>query len=208
MHAELSKGKIGQDIIFPTVSPSNPTLTSASNYVRQIQSSIGAAEGAQQKRLAKGKTASYDPKVDKKLTIFVAKCFPSWQQKYIDLVRRLFNGMTLDIKEVTKHINKAEMKKAMPFVQNLKKQLENAEEKTKVFDRDLGFEEVEVLKEMIPGLRATVMKLKKVDIVLVEEGAKNGVKLSDGKEENLRELPPLAASAEPGSPSFEFSNEV
>jgi leucyl-tRNA synthetase len=208
LHAELSKGKIGQDIIFPTVSPSNPTLTSASNYVRQIQSSIGAAEGAQQKRLAKGKTASYDPKADKKLTIFVAKCFPSWQQKYIDLVRRMFNGVTLDVKEVTKHIDKAEMKKAMPFVQNLKRRLENAEEKTKVFDRDLGFEEVEVLKEMIPGLRATVMKLKKVDIVLVEEGAKGGVKLSDGKEEKLGELPPMAASAEPGSPSFEFSNEV
>jgi leucyl-tRNA synthetase len=116
--------------------------------------------------------------------------------------------MTLDVKEVTKHIDKAEMKKAMPFVQNLKRRLESGEEKTKVFDRDLGFEEVEVLKEMIPGLRATVMKLKKVDIVLVEEGAKSGVKLSDGKEEKLGQLSPMAASAEPGSPSFEFLNEV
>ena len=120
----------------------------------------------------------------------------------------MFNGTTLDVKEVTKRIDKAEMKKAMPFVQNLKKRLESAEEKTKVFDRDLGFEEVEVLKEMIPGLRATVMKLKKVDIVLVEEGGKSGVKLSDGTEERLSELPPQAASAEPGSPSFEFSNQV
>jgi leucyl-tRNA synthetase len=120
----------------------------------------------------------------------------------------MFNGMTLDIKEVTKHIDKAEMKKAMPFVHNLKKRLESVEEKTQVFDRKLGFEEVEVLKEMIPGLQATVMKLKKVDIVLVEEGAKSGVKLSDGKEENLSELSPQAASAEPGSPSFEFSNQV
>lgn len=120
----------------------------------------------------------------------------------------MFNGTTLDVKGVTKHIDKTEMKKAMPFVQNLKKRLESAKDKTKVFDRDLGFEEVEVLKEMIPGLRATVMKLKKVDIVLVEDGAKSGVKLLDGKEEKLGELPPLAASAEPGSPSFEFSNQV
>lgn len=124
------------------------------------------------------------------------------------MVREMFNGMTLDVKEVTKRISKDEMKKAMPFIQNLKKRLEGGEEKTKVFDRDLGFDELEVLKEMVPGLQATVMKLKRVDIVLVEEGAKSGVKLSDGKEEKLRELPPQATSAEPGSPSFEFSNEV
>lgn len=162
----------------------------------------------QLKRLAKGKQSSYDPKADKKLTIFVAKSFPSWQQKYIDLVAEKFDGMTLDMKAVTKSIDKSDMKKAMPFVQNLKKRLEGGEKKGKVLNRELEFDEVQILKEMVPGLKATVIKLKQVDIVLVEEGKETGLKILDGKEEEVGNLPGISTAAEPGSPSFEFSNDV
>lgn len=94
----------------------------------------------------------------------------------------------------------------MPFIQQLKKQLESGEPVDTVFTRELGFDEEKVLKEMIPGLKSTVPKLIKVDIVLVDEGAKGGVKLTDGARERLEKLPLVAAAAEPGSPSFEFIN--
>jgi len=112
------------------------------------------------------------------------------------------------MKAVTKGIDKADTKKAMPFVQNLKKRLEGGEDRSKVLNRKLEFDEVQILKEMVPGLKATVVKLKQVDIVLVEEGKETGLKISGGKEEEVTDLPGISSTAEPGSPSFEFSNEV
>lgn len=168
------------------------SLATISNYIRSTSSAIGAAEGAQQKRLAKGKDIRYDPKQAKRLTIFVAKSWPAWQARYIDLVREKLEGTTLDIKDLSKDIEKADMKKAMPFIHHLKRRLESGESKNAVLERDLGFEEVKVLEEMIVVLKAIVVKLKEVSIVTVEEGAKG--------------LAPMAASAEPGSPSFEFTN--
>lgn len=180
------------------------SLANISNYIRSTSSVISAADGAQQKRLAKGKDLRYDPKQAKRLTIFVAKSWPAWQARYIDLVREKLKGVTLDIKEVTKSIDKTDLKKAMPFVQFLKRRLESGEPKDAVLERDLRFDEVKVLGEMIPVLKATVVKLKEVDIVIVEEGAKAGLRV-DG-ERKVEGLPQVAASAEPGSPSFEFSN--
>jgi len=116
--------------------------------------------------------------------------------------------MPLDMKAVTKGIDKADAKKAMPFVQGLKKRLEGGEDKNKVLNRDLGFDEVQVLKEMVPGLKATVVKLKQVDIILVEEGKKTGLRISGDKEKEIADLPGISSAAEPGSPSFEFSNEL
>lgn len=168
------------------------SLATILNYIRSTSSAISAADGAQQKRLAKGKDIRYDPKQTKRLTIFVAKSWPKWQARYIDLVREKLQGVTLDIKEVSKDIAKADMKKAMPFVHYLKKRLESGESKDAVLDRELGFDEVKVLEEMIVVLKATVVKLKEVNIVVVDEEAKG--------------LPQMAASAEPGSPSFEFAN--
>lgn len=103
------------------------------------------------------------------------------------------DGLTFDDKKVRAKIAKPDMKKAMPFVQLLKKRLDNGETAGNVFDRKLPFDEVEVLKEMVPGLKVTVPKLKEVEIVVVEEAGG-------------RELPPQAASAEPGQPTFAFGN--
>lgn len=175
-----------------------------SSYIRSTSSAISAADGAQQKRLAKGKDIRYDPKQDKRLNIFVAKSWPAWQARYIDLVREKLKGITLDIRDVSKHIDKAEMKKAMPFVHNLKRRLESGEPKDAVLERDLGFGEVKVLEEMKVLLKATVVKLKEVNIIVVEEGAKAGFRVED--EKRIDGLPQMAASAEPGSPSFEFTN--
>ena len=60
--ADLKQSTSITNVPFPAVPPPNEELTSASNYIRQVSSEIGSAEGAQQKRLAKGKSAFYDPK--------------------------------------------------------------------------------------------------------------------------------------------------
>jgi leucyl-tRNA synthetase len=125
----------------------------------------------------------------------VATSWPDWQQKYIDLVQNSLeeglNGLTIDTKKVLPKVDKKDMKKAMPFVQLLKRKLDAGESKEAVFERKLGFQEREVLEEMVPGMKTTVTKLKIVEIVVV-----------DGQ----TGLPAQAASAEPGSPSFEFVN--
>jgi leucyl-tRNA synthetase len=175
------------------VSDPTPALTATSNYVRQTSSNIGAAEGANLKKMAKSKTVSYDPKQDKRLAIFVTKSFPEWQEKYIEEARNAMEGLTFDDKKVRAKIAKPDMKKAMPFVQALKKRLDAGETASNVFDRKLPFDEVTVLKEMVPGLKVTVPKLKEVEIVVVEDAG--------GKD-----LAPQAASAEPGQPTFAFSN--
>jgi leucyl-tRNA synthetase len=187
------------------VSAHDPALSAANEYVRFITSTIGAAEGAQQKKLAKGKVATYDPKSDKKLNIYVAKSWPAWQTKYIEVVREQLEklGLAFDLKHARDKIDKADMKKAMPFVQTLKRRLDNGESQEAVLERKLAFDEVTVLKEMIPGLKSTVPKLKDVQIVLVEEGGKAGTKIDGQKVEGLGQQ---AAFAEPGQPSFEFTN--
>lgn len=103
------------------------------------------------------------------------------------------DGLTFDDKVVRSKIDKKDMKKAMPFVQLLKRRLDQGEKAEMVFDRKLPFDEVKVLEEMVPGLKVTVPKLKEVEIVVVEDAG--------GKE-----LAPQAGSAEPGQPTFAFGN--
>lgn len=84
----LNKKDTIQNTLWPEVPETIPSLTAAREYVRSTTSSITSAEGAQVKRLAKGKATQFDPKKDKKITIFVAKEWPEWQKKYaIPLIR-------------------------------------------------------------------------------------------------------------------------
>lgn len=96
----------------------------------------------------------------------------------------------------------------MPFINNLKRRLDQGEPKEKVLNRELGFDELETLRAMVPGLKQTIRHCVSVEIISVEEGGKEGVVVGvDGtKGERKGELPSNAASAEPGSPSFSFEN--
>ena len=200
----LKKPETIQNALYPEVPPTNPGLAAAQAYIRTTTSSITSAEGAQIKKLSKGKTASFDPKQPKKLTIFCAKGFPAWQEKYISLVRGEFEKLgVVDVKTVSKNIEKNDMKKAMPFIQGLKKRLDAGEGKTEVFDRKLPFEELVVLKEMVPGLKQAVQKCHAVEIIAVE-GGKIGVVVEAG--EQRKDLPPVAEGAVPGGPTFYFEN--
>ncbi|KAI9820765.1 MAG: cytosolic leucyl tRNA synthetase [Pycnora praestabilis] len=206
----LKKSSTIQNELFPILPEASAGLSAAREYVRSTTSNITSAEAAQQKKKDKGKNIAFDPKLPKKLTIFAAAKYPAWQEKYIDLVREAFDETSLSVndKELNPKVSKmGEMKKAMPFVQGLKKRLVGGEKPQTVFDRKLAFDELETLREMSSGLtRAT--GCKSVEIMAVDEGGKTGcVVLADGGEGNWREgLPPNAEQAVPGSPTFHFEN--
>jgi len=196
---------------FPTVSAPKPELTAARDYVRATTSNITSTEGAQQRKLAKGKSVAFDPKKEKKITIFMASRFPAWQDRAIELVRTHLDGLTVDVKAVSQKLDKSESKKAMPFVNTLKQRIQSGEDKDTVFERKLGFEEEQVLKEMCQGLRQTVQKCRTVEVVAVDEGGKSGKVVAGAGEgwkagEERQELPQVAEGAVPGQPTFHFEN--
>ncbi|KAM3084388.1 cytosolic leucyl tRNA synthetase [Clarireedia jacksonii] len=208
----LHKPSTIQNALYPVVPAPVASLTAARDYVRSTSSSITSAEAAQQKKKAKGKDIGYDLKKPKKLTIFSAANFPAWQEKYIDLVREAWDPETKSAndKELNGKIAKmGEMKKAMPFVQILKRRLQQGENPEQVFDRKLAFDEKETLKNMVPGLKkAAGLTVVKLVVVTGEEGGKKGVVISTKGEEDkdYGDLPSMAESAVPGVPTFLFEN--
>lgn len=164
-----------------------------------------SSEASFAKKLSKGKASSFDPRKPKKLTIYAAKKYPLWQEKYIDLVREAFDAVSLSIndKELNPKVAKfGEMKKAMPFVQNLKRRLVQGKEAPEiVFERKLPFDEFVVLGEMVGSLKRTT-GCKEIEVVAVDEGGKTGEVVGTGeKREGLQ-----AENAVPGQPTFHFAN--
>lgn len=206
----LEKPSTIQVALFPTVAEQNPSLAAAREYARTTATAITSTEGAQMKKAAKGKASSFDPKADKKVTIFVAQGFPAWQNNALEVVREAFKDNTVDIKAVSQKLPKADAKKAMPFVTAWKKRLEAGESAESVFNRKLPFDELAVLKQTCVGLKQAVQKCQLVEIVSVEEGGKKGVVVggTEGvKEGEARDdLPIYAESCQPGKPSFNFEN--
>ncbi|KZF19842.1 leucyl-tRNA synthetase [Xylona heveae TC161] len=217
-----------QNELFPELPEADVTLLAAREYVRTTTSNITSAEAAQQKKKDKGKSVAFDPKKAKKLTIFATTKYPSWQEKYIDLVREAFDGVSINDKELNPKVAKfGEMKKAMPFVQGLKRRLAGGESANIVFDRKLPFDELDTLKEMAIGLSRTT-GCKAIEVIAVDEGGKTGTVIksvdvvgtgvdSKGKEETTTqvdqsadqkrtELPQPAEGAVPGVPTFHFEN--
>lgn len=194
---------------WPSVPTPQTHLTAAREYVRSTTSNITSAEGTQLKKKEKGKAIAFDPKRPKRLSIFAARSYPAWQEKYIDLVRDSFDSVTLSIDDKAlgpKIAKMGEMKKAMPFVQGLKKRLLGGEKGEVVFERKLAFDELQVLGQMRAGLRKTTGCME-VKIVAVEEGGTKGKLVGGGDVEPLRESLPVAAQgAVPGAPSFHFEN--
>ena len=100
------------------------------------------------------------------------------------------------------------MKRAMPFVQSLKKRLLAGEKPEEVFERKLAFDEEEVLVKMVKGLRRTT-GCKIVEVVRVVEGVEGAVVVAGADEEEGKkrdEVPSVAGQATPGSPTFHFEN--
>ncbi|KAL9009498.1 MAG: hypothetical protein Q9173_005476 [Seirophora scorigena] len=211
----LHKPTTIQNALWPDVPQPDAGLTAAYTYIRAISSAITSAEGHQIRKKSKGKATQYDPEQPKRLTIYTASAFPSWQQKYIDLVRDFHAKSSLEDKSLNAEVGRmGEGKKAMPFVQGLKKRIQTGEKAEDVFERKLAFEETDVLGQMLRGLRKTVPRCKGVEVVEVvgeEEGKKTGrIVVSDGEgvgeKGKDRELLGAAESAVPGGPTFYFEN--
>lgn len=124
-------------------------------------------------------------------------------------MRDSFDSITLSIDDKAlgpKIAKMGEMKKAMPFVQGLKKRLLGGEKGEVVFERKLAFDELEVLGQMRAGLRKTT-GCQEVEVVAVEDGGRRGKLVGGGDGEALRDSLPVAAQvAVPGAPSFHFEN--
>ena len=183
-------------------------MSGATNYVRNTSSNITSSEANLAKKLSKGKTSTFDPRKPKRITIYAAKKFPTWQEKYIDLVREAFDAINISIddKELNAKVGKlGEMKKAMPFVQTLKKRLvQGREQPDAVFQRRLPFDELSILTDMVGNLKR-ITGAKDIEIVAVDEGGKTGdVVVGNGQGEKREGL--SAESAVPGQPSFQFVN--
>jgi leucyl-tRNA synthetase len=179
---------------FPDVPEPSPELESISEYIKTTTSRVLMVYAGQQKRLAKGKGLLFDPSKDKCLNLYVAKSWPAWQQQYVDLVRDMFDGVTLNVKSMVKNVEKADMKRAMPFVQELKRRLEAGETAESVLDRTMAFDEATVLRELTPVLRSSVPGLKMVNVVVLEEQNQKGG------------ITQVASSAEPSNPAIQFLN--
>ncbi|KAJ3572375.1 hypothetical protein NPX13_g5070 [Xylaria arbuscula] len=184
----LGNGDSIQQALWPQVPAADAVLSATFSYLRSVTSNITAAEGAQMKKISKGKTASYDPKEKKRLIISVAKSYPEWQVTTMNLLAKQYQETgAVDVKELTKQIDKKEIKKVMPFVQSLKKRLDLGEKAADVFSHQLPFDEAETLQEIVPSLKQTIPKLEAVEINMVEGE-------SEGK------------AATPGNPVFTFEN--
>lgn len=192
---------------FPVLPDIDATLSAARKYILQTSSSVNSAEGLQMKKKAKGKEVSFDPKKPKKLTIYMNERFPLWQSSLIELLQELWDPATksVDDKVLTSRIDKAEKKRAIPFVQVLKKRLLSGEAESAVFDRKLSFDEKSALISMMDTLRRSA-NLMEIQALNVQEGGMQGVDLITG--ETVGGVPPIAASAVPGNPTFFFANVI
>lgn len=130
----------------------------------------------------------------------------------------------MDDKAVNTAIPSSEKKKAVPFVQGLKRRLVAGERSEVVFERRLAFEEGEVLGMMVRGLRKTTgcRVIEVVEVVeeaggkevkeevvgrVVKEGGRRGVvRVGEAVGEERDGLAQVAEMAVPGQPSFLFEN--
>ncbi|RYP74735.1 hypothetical protein DL770_007554 [Monosporascus sp. CRB-9-2] len=195
---------------WPEVPAADASLSATRAYVLATQSNVTSAEGAQLKKMAKGKQTNFDPKKPKKLTIFVADAFPKWQTECIELVKETWDPATqtqsCSDKELSGRVAKlpgGKVKEAMPFIQRLKKRLRDGEPADAVLERKLAFDESKTLVAMLPGLKRAA-GLSAVDVVLVGEGGKQGTNLLTGAKVDIESR--NADQAVPGQPSFLFEN--
>src|SRR4030095_4098632 len=81
---------------FPKPScPEDKVVTAAQGYIKSLSDAVHQAESLQLKKKAKGKQSQFDPRKPKRLWFYVAKEFPSWQQKYIDALQESYDEVSL-----------------------------------------------------------------------------------------------------------------
>ncbi|BEI94138.1 uncharacterized protein CcaverHIS019_0605970 [Cutaneotrichosporon cavernicola] len=169
--------------------------------VRSAELSLGRRKGGKGKQ---GTGPVFDPSKPKAARIYVATEFPAWQVKTMDIVASAWDEKAGALDEVAmrKALADAGMnkdKKAMPYVQLLKKKATTAGKRA--FESKLTFDELEALKLLSPYIKSQ-LKYTTVDVVSVADAKKhidaNGA--SDGWSPERVEM------SEPGSPAVQFWN--
>ncbi|KAH7145475.1 hypothetical protein B0J13DRAFT_595402 [Dactylonectria estremocensis] len=190
---------------FPQVPEADAALSAARKYMSQTSANINSAEGLQMRKRAKGKDVSFDPKKAKKLTIYMNERFPAWQNTQIELFKELWDPLTksVDDKVLASRIDKTEKKRAMAFLQSLKKRVQSGESEKDVFDRKLPFDEEQVLVSMLDTLKRSA-NLKEIQVLNVQRGGVQGVDVVTGQV--VENMLSIAESAVPANPAFFFAN--
>lgn len=182
-------------------------LSSALSYTRSLQRSIRESEGLALKKKKGGKT-DVDKEKECLLTIYVCSSFPEWQQKYVDVTKKLYEeGKLDDMKLVKEHIDGKDMKRAMPFINELKKQLA-VEKADEVFNRELLFDEIDVVKQAIESIKKApaTINVSSVQIVAFANGSKTGKDVITEKDVEIPQKIKSIDNAVPGQPAVLIKN--
>ncbi|KAF9453511.1 leucyl-tRNA synthetase [Macrolepiota fuliginosa MF-IS2] len=212
--AILHEPKSIQLALWPTPStPVDRTLLEGVEYMRGTVKAIRDAEISLLKMLAKasskGKNTAvdglkvFDPKKEKAVRIYVATRFPEWQDICVGIVQEAYTEKEdkvddAKVKELLVKKGLIKDKKVMPFIQAFKKRMAQYSAQT-AFNRTLPFSEKEVLNELVPYLKKSLI-LADVEVLSVEEAAQR----AEGGEAGFTKA--LIEGSEPGAPGFEYRN--
>lgn len=198
----LSKEGSVQNAQFPK--PSKPVSKSVSEsleYVRHVARAIREAEGSGLRK-KKGK-ADLETGDSVKLTILVSNTFPDWQENYIEFVRELFETQKLSDNNLIKEKVGKDMKRAMPFINQLKIRL-NTEDPKIVFNRKLNFNEVDTLKKVVNLIKNSPysIKVKELQVIAFDNGSDKGQDVLTGENVDIEIKGKVKDAAVPGFPGI------
>ncbi|WLF76498.1 cytosolic leucyl tRNA synthetase [Lodderomyces elongisporus] len=198
----LKKEGSVQTAAFPKPSkPVSKATLDSLDYVRNVSRSIREVEGLGLKK-KKGKS-DFNAGDSVKLTILVSNTFPDWQESYIDLVRELFEAQKLSDNNLIKEKVGKDMKRGMPFINQLKYRL-NTEDPETVFNRKLTFNEVDVLNKVVKLLENAPfsVKVKDMEIISFDNGSTNGKNVLTGEDVEVEIKGKVKEAAIPGEPGI------
>ncbi len=193
---------------WPThAAPVSKSISEELEYVRRLQRSIREAEIQSLKKKKKGKQVDVDVNRPVDVTLFIARTFPDWQDKYVEIVRQIFDKCHIvDMKQVRGHVDGRDMKKVMPFVSVLKKQLDVSPPE-EVFNRELSFDEIRAVKLTLPVLKRAPAQVSVASIhaVFFNNGDSVGTDVSSGAQVDLPRAKSIQ-NATPGNPGVQIRN--
>ena len=185
------------------------------------------AEAALLKMLCKTKRKKdrriFDPKLPKSLKIYVATSFPKWQDTCVQIVKGAYDEQSdkvddVKVKELLAQKGLIKDKNVMPFIQASKVishlpcfralltghmcflffvDMHGAQT---AFPRTLSFVEKEVLKEIMPPIKKSLVLVVDVEILSVEEAL---AKMDDEPIYTKN----IIDSSDPGNPAFEYCRD-
>ncbi|ODV88290.1 hypothetical protein CANARDRAFT_26445 [[Candida] arabinofermentans NRRL YB-2248] len=204
----LNKSENVNEIRWPKLSaPISKSTADALEYVRSLSRSIREAEGGLLKKKKGGKPADLNKDEPAILSLYISKSFPEWQDNYIELVRELFEAQKLeDTKAIREKIPGKDMKRAMPFISDLKKRL-TSEKPEAVFNRELSFSEIDVVKTVLEVIKKapSLTTVSQVRAIAFDSGASTGFDIVTGETVDIPNGK-ISEIAVPGEPAIGLKN--